>query len=105
MSTDNRHGVKGIKCAYISVWDTNIQLRSRAIYHQDTKEVEVLEMHDIDGLSTLEREYILFPDGTIMDICLSCHIGILETRLIPNPNNPDDKQLYEIKECSRKCTP
>lgn len=95
--------MKNIKCAFISVWDGGIQLRSRALYHQDTKEVEVLEMHDIDNLENLEREYILFKDGTIKDVCTSCHIGVMETHMITNQNNSDDKTLYEVHKCSRGC--
>jgi len=95
--------MKTNKCVFISVWDGTIQLRSRAIYHQDTKEVEVLEMHDVDNLVNLEREYILFKDGTIKDVCMSCHIGVMETRMVTNQNNSDDKTLYEVRECSRGC--
>ncbi|HRZ18687.1 MAG TPA: hypothetical protein P5136_01405 [Methanofastidiosum sp.] len=91
-----------IEVTFISIWDGGIELRSRAIFHKDEQEIEVLEMHDVDGLETLEKEYIIFPNGFEEKVCPICHEGIMLKKYAPHPVNDQDKSIYEIEVCSRK---
>lgn len=88
------------RCAFISIWDGGVELRSRAFFHKDSESVEVLDIHDAEGLETLEEEFIVFADGSTMDVCPSCHEGVLKTTMEPHPDNPMDKTLYEIVRCT-----
>jgi hypothetical protein len=85
-----------VKCAFVSVWDGDITLRSRAIYHKDTGEVEVLETHDIDGLQFMNREYIELPDGEELPVCTTCHEYVLRPAMVEGVG----KSLAETMECA-----
>ena len=84
-----------IKCTFVSVWDGNVILRSRAVYHKDDHSVEVLETHDVDGLDTLNREYIQLPDGNELEVCRDCHESVLKTVMIDGIC----KSLLEVMRC------
>lgn len=53
---------------YTSVWDGGVSLTSKARYNQETGEVEVLEIYNIEGLEVLERHYITLPYGVDLDV-------------------------------------
>lgn len=84
-----------IRCAFVSVWDGDTVLRSRAIYHKDDRSVEVLETHDVDGLEILDREYIELPDGDELEVCPSCHEYVLKPVMVDGVGNSYD----ETSEC------
>lgn len=84
-----------VRCTFVSVWDGDITLRSRAIYHKDDHSVEVLETHDVDGLNHLDREYIELPDGEELTICPTCH----EYVLVPVMIEGVGKSLVQDREC------
>ena len=87
-----------MKATFTSVWDGDVTLSSSAEYDPTTGAVEVLETYDADGLDSLEEEYIE-TDGVRLEICRHCHEGVVQTTMDPNPNDPDDKTLYENKTC------
>jgi len=84
-----------VKCTFVSVWDGDVTLRSRAIYHTDDHSIEVLEMHDVDGLDTLEREYVELPDGDELQVCPFCHEHVLVPAMVEGVG----KSLTETYEC------
>ena len=85
-----------VKCVFVSVWDGDVTLRSRAIYHKDDRSIEVLETHDVDGLETLDREYIVLPDGDELEVCTTCHEYVLKPAMVEGVG----KSLDEIMECA-----
>lgn len=88
------------RCTFVSVWDDRIELHSKAVYDSKHESVEVLEIHEVDGLDILVEEYIEFPDKSTLDVCTQCHEGILKTTMEPNEINPMDKHLYEVTRCT-----
>jgi hypothetical protein len=99
MSKKKTKQLEDVPCTFVSVWDGGIVLRSKAIYNPNTKEVEVLETFDVDGLEVLEDEYIEFEDGDTKEVCRECHMGILESKMEESKVDRKDKTLYEIVRC------
>ena len=93
--------VKPILCVFVSIWDDDVTLRSKALYHPDTGEVEALEIHDVDGLESLEREFIIIKEGTDqeeeLEVCTDCHEYVLKTVMVPGAAR---HSLEETQVCS-----
>lgn len=51
------------KAIYVSVWDGGVEVRTNCLYNGETKVVSDIETADVDGLDTLEDEYVLLPSG------------------------------------------
>jgi len=85
-----------VKCTFVSVWDGDVTLRSRAIYHTDDHSIEVLEVHDVHGLDILpNREYIELPDGETLTVCPECHEYALKPVMVEGVG----KSLVQDYEC------
>lgn len=79
-----------MKCTFISVWDGNHTIRTKAKYCKSTGEVVVIEDVDVTGLDNLDREYIELENGDELEVCTNCHAFILkEDKVCPNPNCED----------------
>lgn len=87
------------KVTFVSVWDGDITLKSNALYDEESGQVDVLESHDVEGLDSLDEEYIELENGTRLDVCRHCHEGIPKVSMDENPNDPKDKTLYEHLTC------
>jgi hypothetical protein len=84
-----------VRCVFVSVWDGDVTLRSRAIYHRHDHSVEVLETHDVDGLEHLDREYVEMPDGEELRVCPECHEYVLKPVMVEGVG----KSLTQDYEC------
>lgn len=49
---------------FVSVWDGGIEIRSNCEFNPISKEVTDIDIAEVDGLETLEDEYVELPDGT-----------------------------------------
>lgn len=49
---------------FVSVWDGGIEIRSHCEFNPISKEVTDIDIAEVDGLETLEDEYVELPDGT-----------------------------------------
>lgn len=89
-----------VPCVFISEWDKGTVLRSKAVYHKDTDTVEVLQVYDVEGLESLDEEYIEFKNDEgqeeRLEVCRVCHEGILRTRM----EEVIGKTLVEVTKCS-----
>jgi len=52
------------RAKFVSVWDGGIEIRSNCEFNPISKEVFDIEISEVDGLETLEDEYVELPDGT-----------------------------------------
>jgi len=59
-----------IKATFVSSWDFGTNIESPCLYDPQTNEVSDIESVDVDSmdLTTLDREYIVLPDGTELDV-------------------------------------
>lgn len=53
-----------MRATYTSVWDGGIEITTACEYDPTTKLVSDIEDSDVEGVETLEDEYITLPDGT-----------------------------------------
>ena len=68
---------KWVPCTFVSVWDDeSTELESKAEVNLITGEINVLETHSGEKVSTLDREYIkviINDDEKEFDVCSECH--------------------------------
>jgi len=53
-----------MEAIYVSVWDGGTEISTKCNFDPQTKNVTDVESADVDGLDSLDREYIILPDGT-----------------------------------------
>ncbi len=53
-----------MKATYTSVWDGGIEVTTVCDYDPDTKTVTDIEDSGVEGVDTLEDEYVTLPDGS-----------------------------------------
>lgn len=57
-----------MKATYISVWDGGVEISTSCEFDPETKNITDIKSADVNGLEVLEREYIVLPDGTEIDV-------------------------------------
>lgn len=92
--------LRGVLVAtFVSVWDDSSEIRTRCLYDDYHKYIKSVETSEETPEGMLTREYIIVNNEEL-DVCMECHEGILETKMVPHPENEGDKTLYEIRGCS-----
>jgi hypothetical protein len=56
-----------IDATYTSVWDGGVEVSSPCKYDADERRVFDIAGADVSGVESLEREYVILPDGTELD--------------------------------------
>ena len=91
---------KTIPCMFVTVWDDDITLRSKAVYHEKTGEIDVLEVIDVEGLESLTRQYIVIYESTDqeeeIDVCPVCQEYVMRGVMVPGMGH----DLNEDEECA-----
>ncbi len=54
---------KNMKATYVSVWDSGIEIRTACEINLDTKDVTDVESVEVDGLDTLNEQFVELPNG------------------------------------------
>jgi hypothetical protein len=63
-----------MRCTLTSVWDSGRQIVTQGTYDLATRKVESLETVDVDDdFDVLVNEFVTFPDGETVPVCLTCH--------------------------------
>jgi hypothetical protein len=59
-----------VPATYVSSWDGGTEIESSCMFDTETNEVTDIESVDVDhmDLNVCEREYIVLPDGTELDV-------------------------------------
>lgn len=52
------------QATYVSVWDGGVEIRTKCTYNRETGVVYDIETADVNGLDSLDDEYIELSDGT-----------------------------------------
>ena len=61
LAEDPQHGesVLAVKGKYVSVWDGGVEVKSPCTVNPITREVSIEHASDVEGLETMEREYVV----------------------------------------------
>lgn len=85
------------ECKAVSVWDNGTVVKTKAkLFEEGNISYFESDLAEVEGVNSLEDEYLEFPDGNTLQICQNCHEGVA-TLVIEEGVG---KQLLEIKVCS-----
>lgn len=57
-----------VDATYVTEWDNGITIRTKCRYSPSQRTASDIVQVDIDGVDCVDREYIILPDGTEIDI-------------------------------------
>jgi azurin len=55
-----------MEAIYVSVWDGDVEIRTKCEYNPVTRDVTDIESVEANGVENLDDEYVELPDGSVI---------------------------------------
>lgn len=92
-----------IYCEFVSVWSDESEIITPAEYNKKTGEVTVTATSNADPNGSLEREYIVFPDGDEKEVCTTCHGYTMKSEMNPGVGHDlNEEQVCSNPDCESR---